>query len=97
MALDVTLLQSKGYEARTRATSGNECKICGRQTFGLDGACFVMIDHTTNEYVNDEEAAQRGQDCSYYPLGPECLKKWRKAVPNATPVPLKRSDFVCQP
>ncbi|HEY0206501.1 MAG TPA: hypothetical protein VGC15_20405 [Acetobacteraceae bacterium] len=80
MAIKCIELQTAGFRKRMdQSTSGNECCICGRQTEGRT-ALHVAIDHCSYEFVTDAEAAERGEDVSLYPIGPECEKRWRKAI-----------------
>lgn len=69
---------SDQYRKRTaHGYTGDECCICGRQTSGLAGAIHVPVDHTRSEFVTDAQADERGEHVSLYPIGPECVKKWR--------------------
>ena len=71
---------SEQYQKRTATGySGDECCLCGRQTAGLDGAIHVPVDHTQGEFVTADEMLRLPDDnVSMYPIGPECVKKWRK-------------------
>lgn len=93
MSVRCSNIQTAGYGNRTaQGTTGDECHICGKQTLGLAGAIFVAVDHTCSEFVNDAEAIERGDRCSYYPVGSECVKKWRKAIGlDATRTRLRRA------
>ena len=93
MAIRCETLRTAGYIKRTsHGTTGEECCICGRQTAGLAGAVHVAIDHTCSEFVTDTEALLRGDDCSLFPIGPECVRKWRKAIgADATRSRLRRA------
>lgn len=91
MAIPVRQLQTAGFQKRTaHGTTGEECCVCGIQTAGLAGVIHVAIDHTTDEFVTDEEAAARGGDVSLYPIGPECVKKWGRAT-GGTSTRLRRA------
>lgn len=70
---------SKQYRQRTlRGTSGDECCLCGKDTSGQNGAVHVPVDHERGEFVTEEQATARGEAVSYFPIGPECARKWSK-------------------
>lgn len=72
---------SPQYRKRTLVCStGDECCICGKSTSGLAGAIHVPVNHERNEFVTDDEAKQLGDKVSYFPVGPECAKKWSKEI-----------------
>jgi hypothetical protein len=68
---------SQQYRKRTaNGMSGDECCICGKETSGQNGAIHVPVDHACGEFVTEEQATERGEAISYFPVGPECAKKW---------------------
>lgn len=70
---------SEQYRKRTeRGSTGNECCLCGKHTGGVEGAIHVPIDHEAGEFVTEEQATERGEAVGYYPIGPECARKWSK-------------------
>lgn len=71
---------SEQYQRRTAGgASGLECCLCGRET---DGSRLVPVNHETGEFVPD---GTEGDAISGYPIGPECWKKWRRAVAHTDP------------
>lgn len=81
---------SEEYRKRTVwGTSGKECCLCGRDTAGSAGALHVPINHEITEFVTDEQTSAMGEAVSYYPIGPECAKRWRKEF-AATAVKIDR-------
>lgn len=83
---------SPQYRKRTRiSTHGDECCLCGKHTSGIDGAIHVAVNHERGEFVTDEQAQQMGEACSLYPIGPECVKVWRKEF-GGTSVRLRRAS-----
>ena len=79
--MPIAPFSSAQYEKRTQdGTTGDECCLCGRQTGGLEGAIHVPIDHCCGTFVNQDavDADPEGLTISYYPIGPECARKWKK-------------------
>ncbi len=68
---------SDQYRKRTAMGSHEPCCLCGRETSGLNGAIHVPVDHTRNEFVTAAQEQERGDNVSLFPIGPECVKKWR--------------------
>lgn len=69
---------SEQYRKRTKiGVTGNECCLCGRDTSGTNGAIHVPVNHETGEFVSDEQSKVKPDACSFYPIGPECVKKWQ--------------------
>jgi hypothetical protein len=88
---------SAEYRKRTAISSTRkECCLCGRQTTEDDGGVLhVPVNHETNEFVTDEEIAELGEDAvSWFPIGPECVKKLQKGTKGMSArLPLGRITF----
>lgn len=81
---------SEQYRKRTKqGYSGDECCLCGRLTSGIDGAIHVPVNHELNEFVTDDQVKAKPDACSFYPIGPECVKKWQAKF-EATSVRFRR-------
>ena len=61
-------------------TQGDECCLCGKHTSGLAGAIHVAVNHEQGEFVTDEQAEALGDAVSLFPIGPECVKLWRREI-----------------
>lgn len=56
----------------------------------------VPVNHEVGEFVSDEQAKALGDAVSLFPIGPECLKKWRAKF-SATTNRFRRSrgNLIC--
>lgn len=71
---------SEQYRKRTArgGTTGDECCLCGKDTSGQDGAIHVPVNHERGEFVTEDQIAVLGDAVSYFPIGPECARKWSR-------------------
>lgn len=54
------------------------CELC--QKILKDDSRFVAIDHERYEFVNEAEAAERGDAVSLFQVGPDCFRKIQRAL-----------------
>lgn len=83
---------SATYRKNTELSqSEGACCLCGKDTLGVNGAIHVPVNHETGEFMTDAEAAALGDKVSFYPIGPDCAKRWAREFKGTTRTRFRKS------
>ena len=83
MAISPDDVRTPAMAARHEKNHGmfrdNDCTLC-HKPIKEGREVMVAIDHELSMFVTDEEARERGETVSLYPVGTDCAKRIARAL-----------------
>jgi hypothetical protein len=83
MAIDVDAVRTDAMRQRHRKLNGfhpdNGCELC-RKVIKAGREMLVAMDHETYQFVTAQEAQERGDAVSGFPVGADCYRRIQRAL-----------------